>query len=414
MAWMQDFLASTVELESPQSYFYWSILTTISAVVKNRVWIDRGGVYKLYPNIYTFILSKQSGLGKNAPIMVAKKLAFEIGKIRIIDGQNSIQGVLKDLAKVWTSPTGHIIKNAEGFLLTGEFASFMLQDGVGFSLTTLTDLYDTHAHEQTGFKKRLASQDEISLKGLCLTALFASNETHFFETVPKHAISGGFLARTFCVYEERRNTLNSLTGHNKPVPKAIDYDRIIKNLLDLASLEGPMIIENKALEVYDEWYYGFYANDLEEDDETGTYARLKDNIWKAATLIGLANNGDLIITKDNMEEAILKVSETFSNLKRLLLGGAKDNKNIKSITMRTTVASMLERPPIFEIGRKAILRKGAGVFGVYDLDECVEHLIQAGMIKSEKRGGEVYYKLTQLVIRKHMELNKGEGNETVH
>jgi len=411
VSWMQEFLSSTIELESPQSYFYWSLLTTISAVVKNKIWIDRGGVYKLYPNIYTFILSKQSGLGKNAPVMVAKKLAHDLGIIRVIDGQNSIQGVIKELGKVVTLKSGHIIKNAEGFLLTGEFASFMIQDGVGFSLTTLTDMYDTHSHEDTGYTKRLASQDEVKLKNLCLTALFASNETHFFETVPKHAISGGFLARTFCVYEEKRNTLNSLTGHQKPNPKPIAYGDILNQLHQLAKLEGVMSIENEALHIYDEWYYDFYARDLEQDDDTGTYARLKDNIWKAATLIGLANNADLLITKEDMEEAVFRCSETFSGLKRLLLGGTKDNKNIKSITMRTVVASMIERPPDYEIGRKVILRKGAGVFGVYDLDETVEHLLQAGMIRTEKRGGEVYYKLSKLMITKHLEINKNGTGE---
>jgi len=407
MTWMQDFLDSTIELESPRSYFYWSILTVISAVIGKKMWVNRGDVYKLYPNIYTFLISKRSGLRKGIPINVAKKLATEVGRIRVIDGQNSIQGVIKELARVKTVGDGHVIKNAEGFLITGEFASFMLQDGVGFSLTTLTDLYNTHEHEY-GFKKRLASQDEIELKNLCLTALFASNETHFFDSVPRNAITGGFLARTFCICEERRNTINSLT---KPVIHKIDYLRMIGHLSEIAKMEGEIIPEPETLELFNTWYHEFCGKDHEQDDTTGTSERLGDNIWKAAMLIGLANNNAQIITKKDMEEAIYHAMITFSNLKRLLLGGNADAKNVKSITMRTVVAAILETDPLFEIERKKVLRKGVGIFGVYDLDEVVEHLLQAGMISIQKRGTGIYYKLTEVVLRKHLEGKQKENGQ---
>jgi hypothetical protein len=385
------------------------MLTTISSVVGKKLWVDRGGLYKLYPNIYTFLISKRSGLRKGIPINVAKRLANEVGRVRVIDGQNSIQGVIKELAKVKTVGNGHVIKNAEGFLITGEFASFMLQDGIGSSLTTLTDLYDAQYHEH-GFRKTLASQDQIELKGLCLTALFASNETHFFDSVPRNAITGGFLARTFCIYEEKKNTDNSLTGQRKPNPAKIDYLRMIGILADLSKLEGEIISESDALKVFDEWYYDFCGKDHEQEDETGTSERLGDNIWKAAMLIGLANNNQQIITGKDMEEAIYHAMITFQNLKRLLLGGAVDAKNVKSICMRTVVAMMLEMEVSgFEVDRKKILRRGAGIFGVYDLDEVIEHLLQAGMIKIDKRGQGIYYKLTEIALRRHLE-GRGNGN----
>lgn len=337
MNWMQDFLDSTEGMESPKSYFYWSMLTTISSVVGKRIWIDRGGLYKLYPNIYTFLISKRSGLRKGIPVNVAKTLAQEIGRVRVIDGQNSIQGVIKELARVRTVGTGHVIRDAEGFLITGEFASFMLQDGIGFSLTTLTDLYDAQYHEK-GFTKRLASEEEIVLKKPCLTALFASNETHFFDAVPKNAISGGFLARTFCIYEEKRSTFNSLTGKRIPIPKKIDYKMILEHLNILALLEGPMKIDPPALDAYDSWYYDFSGKDHEEEDETGTSERIGDNIWKAACLISLSKSPRMIITVEDITEGISKTLETFNNIKRLLLGGSSDNKDVKSITMRKCIA----------------------------------------------------------------------------
>jgi hypothetical protein len=401
---MDNYLEATSELESPKSYFYWSLLTTISAIAGKRVWVNRGGVYNLYPNIYTFLVSKRSGLRKGVPISDAKKLAYEVGLTRVIDGQNSIQGVLKELTQVRTVGDGHIIKSAEGFLISGEFASFILQDGIGFSLTTLTDLYDTQYHEY-GFTKRLASQDELKLKAPCITGLFASNLTHFFDAVPKNAITGGFLARTFCIYEEKKTVHNALTRERKRI---VDYDDMVRNLKVIAEVEGEMKPNEEAIQCFEDWYYPFSKREFDDIalDDTGTSERLGDGIWKVATLLALVNVTNEI-TEANMEEAIEKVSETFSGLRRILFGGVADDKNMKSVTMRTVVAAMLERPD-YEIGRRLILRQGAGVFGVYDLDECVEHLVQAGMIKIDKRGGQQFYKLTETVIRRHLDMQEGK------
>lgn len=390
---------STKELESPRSYFYWSLLTCISSVVSSKIWVNRGGVYNLYPNIYAFLISKKSGLGKSMPITLSKELAHDIGRVRIIDGQNSIQGVIKELQKVRTVGEGHIIKAAEGFLIAPEFGAFILSDGGNLPLTTLTDIYDTHAHLKTGYKKRLASEDEIILKSPCLVGLFASNETLFFDSISAVSQQGGFIARTFCIYEDKRNTLNSLT---KDVVNRIDKERILAHLKKIAVLEGPMQVEEDALVLYDRWYHDFYGNEENEnDDTTGTAERQRDNIWKAAMVLGLAHNEKKLITVYNMSEAIKESIKTFNNVKRLLSGGPKDAKSIKSMVMKTTVAMILATDPVFEIDRKLILRKGAGIFGVYDLDECIEHLLQAGMLKTDKRGGITYYKLTDLIINKH-------------
>ena len=398
MNWLKDLLESTNGLESPQSYFYWSALAAISATVGKRIYLDRGGVYRLYPNVYVFLISKKSGLRKGVPITFAKKIAYEVGTIRIIDGQNSIQGVLKELGKIKTNESGHIIKTAEGFLITGEFASFMLQDGVGFSLTTLTDLYDTQYHEN-GFNKRLSTQEELQLKEPCLTALFASNETHFFDSVPKSAMTGGFLARTFCIYEEKRNAINTLM---RAPTKFVNYKGISKHLKELSKLKGEFIVNEDAIQLYEAWYNEFTSKDF--DGDTGTEERIGDNILKAAMLISLADNCELKIQLESMEEAIRRSMEAFVGLRRLLMGGTGDAKSIKSTAFKIVMTLLLSGES-YEVSRKTILVKSAGIFGPYDLDETVEHFLQARMITMDKRGSETYYKLKQWVIDKHNSIN---------
>ena len=391
MTWLPELMQAVSDLESPRSYFYWSALTTVSAVVGKRIFLNRGEAYVLYPNIYTFIISKKSGLRKGIPIRLAKKLTIDTGTVRVIDGQNSIQGVIKNLSHQHTTKANHVINKAEGFLITGEFASFLIGDNTGFSLTTLTDLYDTQYHEE-GFKKRLAGQDEIELNGLCLTALFASNETHFFDSIPRNAITGGFLARTFCIYESKKNTINPLMEVQK---QTIDYKGIVQHLKKLSKLKGEMTIERKAKTLFASWYMDFSNKD--SNDDTGTDDRLGDNLLKLAMLLSLAESTDLIISHAHMEEAISKTMECFSSLRHLLFGSG-DTKSVKRITAKVLLTLLIDAPD-HTVKRRDVLVKGIGLFGTYDLDEAVEHFLQARYIIIKKERSEQIYKLNDWVIK---------------
>lgn len=400
MPFIQDLLDATKDVESPRSYFYWAGLTAVSAVLGKRVWLDRAKKYKLYPNIYTFILSKKSGLRKGLPISAAKKLVHLASCTRIIDGQNSMQGILKDLGQVHTTDLAKkIINTAQGFLISGEFANFLIQDREAKPLTDLTDMYDTHAWEE-GFKKRLASQDMLELKGLCLTALFGSNEVHFRNAIPDNAIRGGFLARCFCVYEEKRNKVNSLmadTEDDEVVMEEIPFATLVKHLKALEDLQGPIRVSNDARKLYNAWYYDFADKEIEDD--TGTMERIGDTVLKAAMNISLAENTEMLIRVDHMDEAIRKTTECLTNVRKLIIGAQSTTKD----TFRIVMSNLLSATEN-ECSKDYLLIKGWGTFTVYDLDEVIEQLMQSHALVSEKRGGKLYYKLKEWVIKKHLEL----------
>src|SRR3990172_9304741 len=209
MNWIQEFIEETREAEAPDSYFYWSALSVLSAIASNRVFIRKKKLYKLYPNLFVFLISKYPGLGKGFPVSVAKRLVNKLGFCHVISGQASIEGIIKELSKVYTTKSGRVINTAEAFLVSGEFGAFLLENPRLF--TQLTDLYDSiyHGDKDDEWDKILSTQDTAKLKGINLTGLFAANEVHFNEALPFHAKKGGFLGRVNCVYESKRRRLNS-------------------------------------------------------------------------------------------------------------------------------------------------------------------------------------------------------------
>ena len=101
---IEDFLDRTKDAESPRSFFYWSALAAISAVVKKNVYINKR-IYRLYPNLYIMFIAK-SGLRKGFPVKMAQKIVEAIEVTKVISGQNSIQGIITELSKQWTLESG--------------------------------------------------------------------------------------------------------------------------------------------------------------------------------------------------------------------------------------------------------------------------------------------------------------------
>jgi len=207
VTWLEQVLESTKGSESPKEYYYWAALSAMSAVVANNIYLDRF-YYKLWANIYVILVGR-SGLRKGPPVQLAKALVEEVDNTRVFAGRSSIEAIISELATASTSKNGKPpIMDSRGYLVSSEFASFIIQNES--ALTILTDLYDRNYHDKSwdyltksGGKKQL-KEPYISLIG-------ASNEVHFKEAIPQNALGGGFIARTFIIHADKKSGSNSLT-----------------------------------------------------------------------------------------------------------------------------------------------------------------------------------------------------------
>ncbi len=202
MNWIEEILLGTDEAESPKTFFFWSAIAAISAVMKNKVYLDKH-FYKLYPNVYVFLVAK-SGLRKGIPIAMAKALVKEVDNTRVISGRNSIQGIIKDLSITVTAPGKPPLRDACGFIVSGEFSTVLIKDPE--ALTILTDLYDGHYNKE--WKNTLKGTGVEELKGVNITVLGALNQTHFRDMISSREVTGGFIARTLIVEETKRARKN--------------------------------------------------------------------------------------------------------------------------------------------------------------------------------------------------------------
>jgi hypothetical protein len=422
MNWLSDLTNQHKELESPESFWYWSAIAAISAVIKDQVWLDRQ-IYNLYPNIYV-MLHAESGLKKGPPISMAKQLVKPVNNTRIISGRSSIQGILKDLGTGYTIPGGKVVSKSVAFICSSELSSSIVEDKVATKI--LTDLYDRQYN--IGEWRSLLKMETFELKDPTITMLTATNEAMSEDFFSKSAIQGGYFARTFIVYEKESQNSNSLIY---PLSNPPNYNTSAEYLRQIAKLNGPFkplaLLEkndeykfkkirhgreiwfNAPGSLYEDWYESFTAQnkELETKDETGTLNRFGDSVLKVAMLLSLARQPVLELSEEAMSEAITKCEKLLGNVRKTTLG---KHGTSTSAQLKTMIILELLNRPNHQVTRTVLMKKMWMHYStVAEFDDLMLSFHHNGIVSTYNIGNQVMYEMPALEAEKLRRLMEGKN-----
>ena len=409
-SWLDELVKQHAELESPLSFWRWAAIASISAVVKDNVYLNRQ-IYKLYPNIYV-MLHADSGLKKGPPISMAKQLVSAVNNTKLISGRSSIQGILKDMGTAHTDKgTGKVISTSTAFICSNELTSSIVGDKVAADI--LTDLYDRSYN--IGTWRSLLKMESFELKNPTITMLTATNEAHSNDFFGNKDVQGGYFARTFIVYENKRNKANSLMV---PLINPPDYTKSAEYLKTLSSLKGGFqdlasfqennyckikrrsnnsdVFFSRAGAIYEDWYNEFIAaiDQQEERDETGTLNRFGDSVLKVAMLLSLAERPELVISESAMETAIKVCERLVGNIRRTTMG----RKGISSsaVLKGKIITELLNRPG-HTISQQMLMKKmWMDYSSTNEFADIMNSFDSAGIIKGKSVGNSIVYEMVSL------------------
>jgi hypothetical protein len=365
-------MEATEEAESPRSFIFWAYLFCISSVTRRNIYLRKGSIYKLYPNLFILLIA-DSGLRKQFPIDMANSLLMASSCCRVISGTNSIQGIIKTLSKSHTLENGTQIKGADGALLSDEFSTLLVDDPL--ALTTLLKLYDTHAGEKadgTNEWEKTLKSEKVKLRNIYLTLLGATNLDQFDSKVAEKDMRGGFMARTLSIVETKPAKLNSLLRPGIP----IDYKSLSLRLREINRLKGEFVIDEPAIKLFDDWYHDFFSSP--KQDKTGFLKRIHDHILKVAMCLSLSHKDELIIGLDEMYDAMdICLPLVDSSIE---MGRSTGKSKYK--TQTAIVIQAIIKAPEHKILRRKLIRDNFGEFTHKDLNEIIETLRQGGYIET--------------------------------
>lgn len=391
MGFIEEFLKTYESAESPTSFFYWSAIASISAVLRKNVYINKR-IYKLYPNLYIMFVAK-SGLRKGYPVKQAQKLVEACEIMKVISGRNSIQSILQELSRQYTIESGKVMKDAQAFVVNDELDSLLINDPQ--AQTILTALYDSFYHKN--WTNTLKKDGRETLRDLYLTMLTATNPTHLDNFLDGTSMSGGFLGRTIIVYEERKSKINPLIEEGDAVE--IITKPLQDRLIEISKLVGQFKFTTTAVKLYKPWYKDFYERLQTEEieDITGTAERAGDTVLKLGMILSVNDSCDLTIDKHHIEKAV-ELFYDASRSSRIVTAGK--GKSLDSDKVKTVLGYLLSKPD-YSAYRKQILSARYGDISAAELAVVVDTLEQAGLIEilNDKDEGPLY-KLQDKYIEK--------------
>lgn len=423
MSWLQEIVKQHEELESPVSFWYWSAIAAISAVVKDQVWLNRQ-IYNLYPNIYV-MLHAESGLKKGPPISMARQLVKPVNNTRIISGRSSIQGILKDLGTAYTQPGGKVQTKSVAFICSSELSSSIVEDKVATKI--LTDLYDRQYN--VGEWRSLLKMETFELKDPTITMLTATNEAMSEDFFTRSAIQGGYFARTFIVYEKSSQVTNSLIY---PLANPPNYVTSADYLKQVAKLNGPFkniasveksdefryrkvkrgrdVWFNETGIIYDDWYENFReVIKTVEKDETGTLNRFGDSVLKVAMLLSLAREPVLTLHPEAMNEAITESEKLLGNVRKTTLG--KQGVSQSALIKTMIIMELLNRET-HQVTRTVLMKKMWQHYGnPAEFDDIMQSFDASGMIITSSVGNQILYTMPPHQVEELKEFMAGKAKK---
>jgi hypothetical protein len=401
MNWIDKLVEQHLKVESPKNFWYWAAIATLSAVVKDNIWLDRGGLYKLYPNIYV-MLHADSGLKKGPPVALAKNIVKRVNNTKIISGRSSIQGILKELGTGQSQPGGRVATKSIGFIVASEFSSSLVNDPA--AMTILTDLYDRQYNE--GEYRSLLKMESFQLRDPTITMLVATNEAHFQDFVARKDIQGGFIGRMFVIAESEVQTLNPLIRRLDNPPNADELAIYPKELSKITG-EFKSLAETPAGDLYEDWYYKFYRTIKEQDykDETGTVQRFGDSILKIAMLISLGTDFSLQISEEQMAEAINVGERLIGNIRRTTMSRRQDEDNAQ---VKAAIIKELLNREGNTITRAMLLRKQIMGLNADELDMIMLSFHEAGIITTKSIGNQIIYEMPEKQVDEYRKYLAGK------
>lgn len=331
------------------------------------------------------MLLGESGLGKGYPVNLAKRLLQEADITRVIAGRSSIQAIIKEGATAKSQQGKPLITDSRMAIVNGELSTAIIQDPD--SLTILTDLYDRSYNPI--WTNLLKGDGAEKLKDPYVTCLFGSSPSHFYDSVPQVNIEGGYIGRNLTVYEEQRyKDLDLLDSEEE----SIDDDRFMKyivpkyvpHLIRISSSKGRMIPSEKGRDYFNKWRRDWRENQSIYNDRTGFVNRVPDHVLKVAMCIALSryDNEGLLISEDDIREAISKVTSLIYASRRASEGGGIDL--LAQQTKR--VMDALISAPSNNLLRRELLVKGYGNYDATTLDKVLETLLEMRWVRREKYG----------------------------
>lgn len=247
-SWIEDFVKFTANIESPEIFRRWTAITTLAAVLEQKVWAWTTDV--IYPNMYTFLVG-HPGVGKSRTIGAARKMleTFGEGEFHIAPTDMtaaSLVDTLKQAERKKIDPANGISEIFHSMLMMPDDWQVIMSSWKEDLIAALTTFYDVSIPFSQA--RRWTKEKKSTIKAPQLSILAGTTPKQLMSTMPEGSWEQGFASRTMFIFSDERIVGDSI--FKKPEGNS---DDLIHDLHIIHSLWGQLSNSGDFIESVDKW-----------------------------------------------------------------------------------------------------------------------------------------------------------------
>lgn len=302
--WIKSYMAYSSHSEAPDKMHFWVAVSTIAGALRRRVWIDQA-YFQWTPNFYIIFVAP--------PGIVSKSTTLAIG-----------MNLLKQLQGIKFGPDA-VTWQALTMALEDANEQVLMDDGTYHPMSCLTiasselgvlfnpndremvDVFTSLWDGQLGvWEKRTKTQGSDRIENPWINIAACTTPGWIAGNFPEYLIGGGFTSRCVFVYARDKRRLVAYPSADISAEFHDLQRQLVHDLEAISLMRGAFILSPEAHQWGVEWYENHYKSKpqhLNNERFSGYLARKQTHIHKLAMVLSAAYKNDLVITKQDLEQA---------------------------------------------------------------------------------------------------------------
>ena len=371
---LEDYLLWTDSLEVHKDYHIWCALSIIGVVLGREVWLDRGPLGYIYPNIYTTLVGDSGTSHKSTAIGLASRTlsAIEFQRSCRLPNKVTAEKLLQMLSLYYEKA-----RTATGYIIGSELVSLLGKSKFDPSLIhILTDLYDSPDFWSSGTLYRGVE----CLQKVCLSFLGGTTEEWLKGCLPEESLGGGFFARFNWVNRKPTGILIANPEDFMTPQKEQCYENCIHDLRVISTLKGSFTWDTKAKSLYTTWYEDYNRTGDCPHFMKGYFGRKGTTVLKIAMISSASVSNSRVLSERDIFFAIQLLNSNEAELRALVMVMGQTEEGVRNEKLEKIVKNFClgKGEPI---SHSNLLRRVQYCMNAEQMSKVIDTLEQAGKIQ---------------------------------
>jgi len=382
---LRDYVKLNEGTEIPDLFALWCGIAGISAALGRRVWLDMG-TYTIYPNLYVVLVAGSGRCRKSTAVGMIHRLLRQIEPgLNLIAQRITPEAMIESLEVTQVDGEQKFeSKTCEGFVVVDELANFLnkktYESGLASLLITLFDCPER-------FDYRTRGRGLESIQNACLGLLGASTIDWIRNAIPADAVGSGLTSRILFIYVSKPPEPIAITSFSEE--KKSLKESLLKSLLRISTISGPVHLTPNAWDLYKERYESFYqGSEMFENPLLSGYAsRRFVHLLKVAICFSVSDETTSKILVDTNH--ILGAEQMLEDSERRMA----EVINLITATEKGAILNLVYSKirQAGKLSRHQLLRAFSHRLDNRDLTEVLDTLRQSRKIVVSTAGSEIFY-----------------------